>query len=270
MRDAGIENSSGEARILLAGASDRTVEKLMASLSLYASDEIESRMGTFVERRLKGEPLAYITGTWEFFGIPLFIDRNVLIPRIDTETLIVAAKELLTGVKQDARILDLCCGSGCISCAMANEFPASRITAVDISEPALTICRKNAAHLGFNSRIICLKADARSVPPMGLGSYDLVICNPPYIVTDEIQSLDGSVRDFEPVLALDGGESGLDFYKDIIKYWSVVLKENSAIIFEVGEGQADPVKGFLDHAGFRNIYTRRDSTDTERCVVGIK
>lgn len=270
LMNAGIENPAYESRLLLSSAAGKTPESLMASLSLYASDPVEERMQEYVSRRLTGEPVAYITGRWEFFGIPLFVNRNVLIPRMDTETLILAAKEILTGVKQDARILDLCCGSGCIACAMASEFPASRVTAVDVSEAALSVCRKNVAELGFNSRVICMKCDARSSPPMGLGRFDMILCNPPYIESEEIDTLDDSVKNFEPRLALDGGAAGLVFYKDIIKYWSCTLQDGGALIFEVGESQSSPVSEYLESAGFRKVYTRPDTLNVERAVVGIR
>lgn len=270
LMNAGIENPAYESRLLLSAAAGKSPEALMASLPLYASDTIAELAKEYVSRRLIGEPVAYITRRWEFFGIPLFVNESVLIPRMDTETLILAAKEILTGVKQDARILDLCCGSGCISCAMASEFPASRVTAVDVSESALAVCRKNVAGLGFNSRVICMKCDARSSPPMGIGKFDVILCNPPYIESEEIDRLDNSVKNFEPRLALDGGATGLDFYKDIIKYWSCTLQDGGALIFEVGESQSAPVSEYLESAGFRKVYTRLDTLNVERAVVGIR
>ena len=168
----------------------------------------------------------------------------------------------------DARVLDLCCGSGCLTCAIAHEMPATRFIAVDISNGALEVCRKNVALNRLNSRVICMQADALSAPPLGMGQFDMIICNPPYIPTIDILSLDSSVRDYEPIWALDGGDDGLKFYRAVIKYWKILLKEGSYILFEVGENQADTVSEMLLSAGFSAAETRKDSIGVDRVVIG--
>ena len=270
LRDAGFESYQQEAKLLLAGASNKTIEKLLAGIQLYTTDEIADRNNSYVERRLKGEPIAYITNSWEFYGIPYYVNRDVLIPRIDTEVLIDSAKEILIGKKQDARILDLCCGSGNIGCTLAKEIPASSIIAIDKSKEALSVCRQNISRLHLSSRVIALEGDALSDPTMGIGKFDMLISNPPYIKTSEIKKLDSSVKDYEPVLALDGGKTGYDFYRNIIKKWTVVLNDNASIIFEVGEKQADKVSELLIEAGFTTVYTRKDTINVERAVIGIR
>ena len=182
--------------------------------------------------------------------------------------LVDAAKEVLTGHKMDARILDLCCGSGCLTCAIAHEMPATKFLSVDISTSALEVCRKNIALNRLNTRAICMQADALSAPPMGLGAFDMIVCNPPYIPTFDILTLDSSVKDYEPLWALDGGEDGLKFYKAIIRNWKVLLTQDGIILFEVGEGQADKVKEMLLSAGFASAETRRDTIGVERVVIG--
>ena len=268
-RANGIEGFSLEAKLLVAKAAGKTVEQLMRDLNLFSSAAVEKAVTEFTERRLHGEPIAYIAGLWEFYGLPMIVSRDVLIPRMDTEVLIDATKKILTGNHMDARILDLCCGSGCISCALAHELPASRVVAVDISTAALGICRKNVALNRLNSRIICMQADAGKQPPFGLGSFDLIVCNPPYIATSEIAELDPSVKDYEPLLALDGGEDGLSFYRSVIKYWKVVLKDDGVLLFEVGEGQAAPVCEMMCDAGFSVTQTFRDTIGVERAVAGF-
>ena len=257
-----------ESRLLVAHAAGKTVAELLRDLNLYTTEEVVDRTVGYVERRLKGEPVAYITGTWEFYGLPMVITPDVLIPRMDTEVLIDAVKDMLIGRKMDARVLDLCCGSGCIACAVAKELPATRLVAVDISAKALQICRENVALNRLNSRVLCMQADALASPPLGIGKFDVIVSNPPYVPSDEIMTLDTSVRDYEPLWALDGGPDGLKFYKGIIKHWKSVLKPGGLLFLEVGEGEAEPVKEMLLSGGFAEAELRQDSAGTDRVVIG--
>ena len=269
LRQNQIEACDAEARYLLSAASGKSIKDLLRDYSLYPGPAVEKTLVDYIQRRLSGEPVAYITGQWEFYGLPMHITNDVLIPRTDTEVIVDCVKEYLTGRKMDARVLDLCTGSGCIGCAIAHEMPASRVVCVDISAAALDVARKNAATNRLSSRLICMQADAESSPPMGMGKFDVIVSNPPYIASEEIHTLDSSVKDYEPLWALDGGEDGYKFYKSIIKYWKSLLAENGALFFEVGEGQADRVKEMLFSAGFRSVFTRRDTIDVERVVIGI-
>ena len=268
LRQTGIEAFNLEARLIVAGAAGKTVAQLLRDMNLYASDQIEERVNGYLGRRLRGEPVAYITGSWEFYGLPIITTPDVLIPRMDTERLVDTAKELLMGKKMDARILDLCCGSGCITCAIGHELPASRFVAVDISANALEICRKNVAANRISSRVICMQTDALSSPPLGIGSFDMIVSNPPYIASEEIKTLDSSVKDYEPIWALDGGEDGLKFYKAIIKHWKSLLSPGGYLLFEVGEDQADIVRDMLLAAGFGYADTRKDTLGIDRVVFG--
>ena len=175
LRQNGIEACDIEARILVAGAAGKSVEHLLRDLKLYTTSEVENRALDYTARRLKGEPVAYITGSWQFYGIDLVVTPDVLIPRMDTEVLIDSVKEILTGNKMDARVLDLCCGSGCITCAIAHELPATRLVAVDLSASALEVCRRNVTDHKLNSRVLCIQADATSSPPLGIGSFDVIV-----------------------------------------------------------------------------------------------
>ena len=268
LRQNGVEAYSLEARVLVASAAGKTVQQLLRDINLYTTAEVENRVLDYAARRLKGEPVAYITGSWEFYGLPLTITPDVLIPRMDTEVLVDAVKEILTGYKMDARVLDLCCGSGCITCAIARELPATKLVAVDLSASALEVCRKNVTDHKFNARVLCIQADATSSPPLGIGSFDVIVSNPPYIASGEIPGLDRSVRDYEPIWALDGGEDGLRFYKAIIKYWKSILRPGGFLVFEVGEGQAQAVSEMLMSAGFTRTATRKDTQGIDRVVIG--
>lgn len=269
LRRCGIEAYNLEARLIVAHAAGKSSAELMRDLHLYTTSEVESKVREYIERRIAGEPVAYITGSWEFYGLPMIVTPDVLIPRMDTEVLVNTAKELLTGYKMDAKVLDLCCGSGCITCAVGHEMPATKLVAVDISPSALEICRKNIALNRLSARAICMQADALSSPPMSIGQFDMIISNPPYIATAEIDTLDSSVKDHEPPWALDGGEDGLRFYKSIIKHWRTTLRPYGMLLFEVGEGQAGAVSEMLQAASFRSVFTRKDTLGVDRVVVGI-
>ena len=269
LRDAGIEGYNLEARVLLATAAGKSTQELLRDLRLYTTPQVEETAAAYTKRRLAGEPVAYITGSWEFYGLPMTVTPDVLIPRMDTELLVSTAVELLTGRKMDARILDLCCGSGCISCAIGHELPATKLVCVDISATALEICRKNLAQNRLTGRAICMQADATCSPPMSIGQFDLIVANPPYIASDEIIALDTSVRDYEPIWALDGGPDGLKFYKSIIKYWKSLLPQGGMLLFEVGEGQSEAVSEMLLTGGFRTAATKRDTLGVERVVLGV-
>lgn len=269
LRRCGIEAYNLEARLIVAHAAGKSSAELMRDLHLYTTSEVESKVREYIERRIAGEPVAYITGSWEFYGLPMIVTPDVLIPRMDTEVLVNTAKELLTGYKMDAKVLDLCCGSGCITCAVGHEMPATKLVAVDISPSALEICRKNIALNRLSARAICMQADALSSPPMSIGQFDMIISNPPYIATAEIDMLDSSVKDHEPLWALDGGEDGLRFYKSIIKHWKTTLRPYGMLLFEVGEGQAGAVSEMLQAASFRSVFTRKDTLGVDRVVVGI-
>ncbi|MBR0355408.1 MAG: peptide chain release factor N(5)-glutamine methyltransferase [Oscillospiraceae bacterium] len=269
LRDAGIEAFNLEARVLLARAAGKSTQELLRDMRLYTTPQVEETAASYTARRLAGEPVAYITGAWEFYGLPMVVTPDVLIPRMDTELLVSTAVELLTGRNMNARILDLCCGSGCIACAIGHELPATKLVCIDISATALEVCRKNLANNRLTGRALCMQADATASPPMSIGQFDLIVANPPYIASDEIMTLDASVRDYEPIWALDGGADGLKFYKAIIKYWKHLLPQGGMILFEVGEGQAEAVSEMLLSGGFRTAATKRDTLGVDRVVLGV-
>ena len=268
LKRSGIEAYALEARVLVASAAGKTVQELLRDLSLYTTSQVEEQVNAYTARRLAGEPVAYITGDWEFYGLPMKVTKDVLIPRSDTELLVDLVKQALTGYKMDARVLDLCCGSGCITCAVGHELPATKLVAVDLSASALEICRANVNLNRLSTRVICLQADATASPPLGIGNFDVIVSNPPYIPSKEIATLDTSVKDYEPIWALDGGKDGLRFYKSIIKFWKTLLRPDGLLIFEVGEGQAEKVAEMLMAAGFTSTSVHQDTRGTDRAVVG--
>ncbi|MCQ2439028.1 MAG: peptide chain release factor N(5)-glutamine methyltransferase [Oscillospiraceae bacterium] len=271
LRAAGVESPELEARLLLCHALGCSREKLLERMQMYVPDSARSVLRDMTARRVAGEPVAYITGSWEFCGLPMEIDRSVLIPRSDTEVLVETALRLLKEKqKADARILDLGCGSGCIGIALGHFLPAGRITAVDISPGALELTRRNIAANALSRRSAVMEADILASPPMRMGSYDLIVSNPPYIATAELAELDVSVKDYEPRLALDGGEDGLKYYRAILSYWLSVLTPSGSVIMELGEGQAAKVMEMMRDAGLQEVRSVKDLYGTERVVVGTK
>ena len=268
VRACGSENPNMEARNLVAFAAGKTMGELVRDYMLYASGEIEQKVDALVQRRRNGEPLAYILGTWEFYGLELNVSPDVLIPRIDTEVLVHEAIETMKDYTEPPRMLDLCCGSGCIGVTLGQHFPQSRIVMVDMSDNALRVARSNVMKHTMGSRISCVKANALKEPPANIGTFDLIVSNPPYIKSMEVLTLDPSVRDFEPLEALDGGNDGYMFYRAIVKKWKSALRENGWLMFEVGEEQAQYVALQMKKAGFKNIRIVKDTAETERVVIG--
>ena len=268
LRTAGVQASTLEARELVCFASGKTRQQLQRDGQLYVPPAVEEQARALVRRHLAGEPVAYLIGEWEFYGLPLDIDRQVLIPRADTETLVDCALPFLRG-QAGSRVLDLCAGSGCIGLAVASQVADCRVTLGDISEGALRICRQNIRRNDLSDRVAPLQVNAMAAPPRQLGTYDCILCNPPYIPTGDIAGLDVSVRDFEPHDALDGGEDGLDFYRAVSSLWREALHTGGMLFFEVGIGQADDVLRIMRSLGFGDLEITPDPAGIPRVVQGV-
>ena len=213
-------------------------------------------------------PVAYLIGEWEFYGLPLDISESVLIPRPDTEVLVEQALSRLQGVSEP-RILDLCAGSGCVGLALAKHLPGSRVVLGELDEGALRICRQNIRRNDLTGRVVSLQMNALEKPPAHLGEFDAIVSNPPYIPDGDIAGLDVSVRDYEPHLALRGGEDGLDFYRAICAQWRTALRADGRLLFEVGIGQADDVLRIMRSCGFGDVEITPDLNGIPRVVSGI-
>lgn len=268
LRLAGITGAQTEARELLCYASDKSKEQLYRDMTLYTSADTERRMEDLVQRRLAGEPVAYIIGEWEFYGLPLDISRDVLIPRIDTEVLAERAILKTRAAGAGARVLDLCAGSGCVGLAVAANAPECRVVLAELCEGALRLCKQNVRRNALNARVTCVSANAMEPPSAALWDFDVIACNPPYIPTGDIPGLDVSVREYEPHIALDGGEDGLDFYRFIAAKWQSALRLGGTMVFEVGIGQADAVAKILRENGFDGIAVAPDTQGIPRVVEG--
>ena len=264
---AGIQAATLEARELVCFAAGKTREQFVRDGRLYVPQDVEEQARALVHRHLAGEPLAYLIGEWEFYGLPLDISEQVLIPRSDTEVLAGEAIRWLQ-TQQDARVLDLCAGSGCVGLAVASQVHACRVVLGEKSEAALRICRQNIRRSGLLGRVTPMPADALEPPTRQLGEFDCIVCNPPYIPTQDIETLDVSVRDYEPHMALDGGEDGLEFYRAISENWREALHPGARLYFEVGIGQADSVLRIMRRQGFGELEIVPDTAGMPRVVYG--
>ena len=268
LHKAGLPAATLEARELVCCAAGKSREELSRDSRLYVPDTVERQTRALVERHLAGEPVAYLIGEWEFYGLPLDISERVLIPRPDTEVLAAAVIEGLREA-ESPRVLDLCAGSGCIGLAVAKHVPGSHVVLGELDEGALRVCRQNIRRNDLTGRVVSLQLDAREKPPAHLGEFDCIVSNPPYIPDGDIAGLDVSVRDYEPHLALKGGADGLDFYRDITRLWTAALRVGGRLLFEVGIGQADEVLRIMRSVGFGDLEITPDLNGIPRVVEGV-
>lgn len=258
------------ARELVCAASGKTAEQVIADREIYASEEVCELTESFVQRRLRGEPMPYILGQWDFYGMTLTVTPDVLIPRDDTVVVMELAIKKAMYLEQNPRILDLCTGSGCIGLAIARRVKDARVTLGDVSAAALRVARRNVSQLKLTGRVNCVAMDALKPAQEFLGTYDLIVSNPPYVTTQEMETLDPSVRDFEPHLALDGGADGLDFYRAIIKNYSSALAPRGYLCFEFGMGQENAVCSLLMRGGYEILELKKDTAEITRAVLAQK
>ena len=255
------------ARDLICTFSGQTPEQMLSALEYGADPAVVSKVEDGVRRLLNDEPLAYILGEWEFYGLKLFVSPDVLIPRDDTCAVAELAINRTLFLEKDPRILDLCCGSGCIGLAVASRVKDARVTLADISKEALAVAKKNIAQNKLGGRMSIFQVDARQKAPNFLGKFDMIVSNPPYITGEEMKQLPRSVDAFEPHLALYGGEDGLDFYRAILANFTPALKPGGCVCFEFGMGQGDAVCRLLEENDYSVLERKRDYNDRERAVL---
>ena len=255
------------ARELVCHASGMGQDTFLAQRELYAPEDVCRNVEAGLRRLKRGEPLAYVLGEWEFYGLPMIVNPGVLIPRDDTCA--VASLAISQGLFLDAepRILDLCCGSGCIGLAVASRVKDAKVTLADLSMEALAVAKKNTALNHLTGRVRCVQADAMKKAPAFLGKFDMIISNPPYITAEDMKTLPQSVAQFEPHMALFGGEDGLDFYRSIAENYTSALKPGGYLCLEFGMGQGDDVCRILVENGYTILERTRDYNDRERAVL---
>ena len=264
---AGIDSPAIDARILLEVAANVSRTEIVSDPYRELTPEQIATLDDYLERRSRREPVSHIVGKKGFWKIMLGVNSHVLTPRPDTEVIVDI---VLAAYPEHQRFsfLDLGIGSGAIALAILAERPAAQALGIDISEEALAVARDNAASLGLDGKLALLRGDWTA--GLADASFDLVVANPPYIATEEIETLDPEVRDHEPRLALDGGPDGLDPYRALAPEALRVLKDDGLLAFEIGHTQASAVSDLLRQAGAQDILVHRDLAMRDRVVTAAK
>lgn len=259
-----IENSKFEAQSLLQKAFSLDRVGFIIHKTDKADENCSHNFLNFIEKRISGEPLQYILGEWSFMGFDFKVGRGVLIPRDDTEVVVNLCIDFLKN-RADKKTVDLCSGSGAIAVAL-DKISGAKVTAVEIDETAFSYLETNVKE--NNSSVKPVMADALEIcETFADGELDLIVSNPPYIKSADIETLQKEVQ-LEPRLALDGGEDGCDFYREIVNRWSRKLKKGGALAFELGEGQADAVKALMTEQGFSDFKISLDFGGVQRAIIG--
>lgn len=275
LREHGIENPRLNAELLLARCLNLTREGLYTRLGDRFGKEGKESLEYLIRRRVSGEPLQYILGHQEFWSIYLRVDPRVLIPRPETELLVEQSLSILSegSLKGTPRVLEIGTGSGAIAISLAKEVRDLFIVATDISGEALLLARENALSAGVDHQIMFVKGDLFG--PFRLmrekGSFDLILSNPPYIQCSEIQNLAREIKDYEPIVALNGGADGMAFYRSIVSQGPRYLREGGWLLLEVGKGQGKTLSAMIEEEGFFTRAERiKDLSGIERVVKAQK
>lgn len=281
LADAGVWDAAIDSKELYCFLMGINSSQLILEYQKTLPDSLCDEYFKIIDKRSEGVPVQHITGVQEFMGYEFNVNEKVLIPRQDTETMVEDAlniikdnilrnEKLLERPKRDWDILDLCCGSGCIGISIAKECPNTKVTCSDLSKDAVEVAKGNASKLA--AKVSFVEGDLLT-PFKGrfrTKKFDMIISNPPYIRSDVIPTLQREVKDHEPMMALDGGESGLDFYEKIIAEAADCLKKEGVLMLEIGHDQAEAVCGLLKAAGsYERISAYKDLAGRDRIVVAV-
>ncbi len=267
LEDCNKENAKIDSELLALYVLGYTRLELILNYNLEVSRQDQEVYNNYISRRCGGTPLQYITNEQEFMGLPFYVDENVLIPRQDTETLVEILIER-GKLKSFKRIIEVGVGSGCISISLAKFLPETKITGIDISQEALKIAQKNAEKNQVESNVEWVYGDLlKDFKSKEL--VDLIVSNPPYITSEDCSELEEDVREHEPMLALDGGEDGLGFYREITKQAKNYLIKGGMLAYEIGYNQSKDVSQIMKENGFVQIEEIKDLAYKERIVIGI-
>jgi len=269
-RSADIDSAELDARMLVGAALGLDLTALIAAAARELTAAEADRLEAFARRRIAGEPVARMTGEKEFWTLPLKLSADTLVPRPDTETVVELALELVgaAGTNEALRILDIATGSGAILFALLSELPLAFGIGTDLSMGALRTARDNAAALGLAQRAGFVRCDYATALS---GAFDLIVSNPPYIRTSDIQNLPREVRDHDPYLALDGGADGLLAYRTLIPQAARLLSPGGALVVEAGKGQSGPIESLMTKAGLSRLGAgKTDLAGIFRAFAGLK
>ena len=266
-----IKNNIDEAllksKILMEYCLGKTREYILINLSKEIDDTVEEKFKELINRAIKNEPIQYILGKQEFMGLEFKVNENVLIPRADTEILVLETIDIINNFinkKEKINILDMCTGSGAIIISLAKYLKNENINfyASDISEKAIDVAirnsKKNEVKVEFIKSNLFEKIENIK--------FDLIVSNPPYIETDIINNLNEDVKN-EPIIALDGGEDGLEFYRKIAKDAKYFLEDNGYLCLEIGYNQRENVIEILKSNNYKDIYYKKDLSQNDRIVI---
>ena len=265
LREEGMESPMLDARILLSRAMGKDMLYLVTHENTCLSDAEAARFNRSMTERLSHRPVAYITGTKEFYGLDFRVTEGVLIPRPDTETAVEAVLERADRYAAEVRILDLCCGSGAIGLSVAKNLPRSYVTLSDISRSAVDVTVLNASLLKADN---CEIIQSDLFDDLCPGGYDIIVSNPPYVSGDEMGALSPDIALWEPREALYGGTDGLSFYRQIIAESPLMFRNRGTLIMEIGYGQQEEVRKLMEDGGFENIAFKSDLAGVPRVVIG--
>ena len=269
LKSKGVETAKREAELLLAHVLQTTRIELVARYDEQPTDAERTKFRELITRRVAGWPVAYLVGSRGFYLLDFEVDPAVLIPRPDTETLVLEALNRLKPLAAPA-ILDVGTGSGCIAVSLAHQKKDAHVTATDVSPDALAVAKRNAAKHGVADRMTFLQGDLFAPLPSG-SAFDLIVSNPPYIAQGEFADLAPDVRDHEPRLALDGGPDGLAFYRRIANGVGPLLKPGGSLLLEIGWKQADAVQALLAERPELDLGpTLKDTGKNPRVVTAKK
>lgn len=264
---AGIEYPGLEAEILLSAILDQDRVYFYTHSHELVDLKRAETYHSAIERRCQLEPVAYILGKKEFMGMDFFVNHHVLIPRPDTEPMVEYLLDYLqVNYPKGAKILDLCTGSGAIGIAIKNYFKQGEVSLSDFSAEALAVAKINASQL-VSGDLTLYEGDLFAALPQG-ETFDVIVSNPPYISQGDMKQLARDIIEYEPHMALDGGESGLDFYRRIISEAHLHLRENGLLVLEIGDDQTDSVNDLLKNNRYEEIQTIRDLGGHLRCLTG--
>lgn len=271
LTEAGIEEATLDARYLLFEVFHTGMTHFLLDRGRVISEDDQvldqvKQYRLMIEKRSQRIPLQHITGSREFMGLEFYVNEHVLIPRQDTETLVELILKDYKGRKPV--ILDMCTGSGCIAISLSKIGGFDGVTAVDLSKEALKVAKRNADVLLGPGRITLIESDLfQAIEPKS--RFDIIVSNPPYIPTEIIKELQPEVRNFEPMLALDGREDGLFFYRQLVSEGRRFLNPGGSIYFEIGYDQAESVSALLEDAGFAEIRVVKDAAGLDRVVCAV-
>ncbi|MBE6048407.1 MAG: peptide chain release factor N(5)-glutamine methyltransferase [Clostridium sp.] len=265
--EAGIDTARLDSQLLLGKVIKKDKLYLMINNTEDVNNKDEEEFFNLIDKRKEKMPVKYILGECDFMGLDFFVEKGILIPRSDTEVLVEKILSMIDE-NEELKVCDLCSGSGAIGIALAYYRKNIKVDSIDYYDIPEKITRKNIARHKLQDRVNFIKSDLlNEVIDTGI-KYDVLVSNPPYIKTEEIETLMSDVKNYEPHTALDGGDDGLIFYRKIVKQSSMVLRKNSILAFEIGFDQGQSVKKLMEDNGYTKVEVIKDLAGLDRVVIG--